>query len=345
MLKFQSRNLSTPECSSLQSRDETTEDCHPHRLWSSPSVPNLQYPWPANPPIAERPAASPPWMHCGPTVDPGPLRYSMKWKSRSPMSGSKQLQPMSTSTYQKAKTLLRNRQKVSIEKSHWRLQPLYWPNQRSGKTWADYYIQVVNRTLWPASAPEANCHHGLCTLRLQRSGTDGSPHPPGLSHLAETETPVMAARWVNHQVVGNGGRPVPHHRIPGNMWTEGLSTADRPQKKKKYKLCVFWVDQSLFGRGMKARKALVCLFTTLGNKEFVLNLLVCPVGLASSKTGMLKRRGGKEWKGEDVSVSDRIGDGTWTITFWLSWRQAYQHFFAKCALFQHKNMTDNVFGG
>ena len=24
-----------------------------------------------------------------------------------------------------------------------------------------------------------------------------------------------------------------HHPIPGNMWTEGLSTADLPQKKKK----------------------------------------------------------------------------------------------------------------
>ena len=39
---------------------------------------------------------------------------------------------------------------------------------------------------------------------------------------------------VNHQqAVGNGGRPAPHHPIPGNMWTESLSTVDRPQKKKK----------------------------------------------------------------------------------------------------------------
>ena len=84
-----------------------------------------------------------------------------------------------------------------------------------------------------ASTPEANWHHGLCTLRLQRSRTDDPPHPPGLSHLEETEAPVMAAGWVNHQqAVGNGGRPAPHCPIPGNMWTEGLSTADRPQKKK-----------------------------------------------------------------------------------------------------------------
>ena len=123
---------------------------------------------------------------------------------------------------------------MSNEKSHWRLQPLNWPNQPSGKTWASHYIQVANRTLWPASVPEANWHHGLCTLRLQRSGTDGPPHPPGLSHPAETETPVMAAGWVNHQqAVGNGGRPVPHLPVPGNMWTEDLSTADRPHKKRK----------------------------------------------------------------------------------------------------------------
>ena len=151
-------------------------------------------------------------------------------------SGSKQLQPMSTSTYQEDKTLLRNRQKMSMEKSRWRLQPLHWPYQPSGKTWADHYIQVANRTLWPVSALEANWHYGLCTLRLQRSRTDGPQHPPGLSHLAETETPVMATGWVNHQqAVGNGRRPAQLHPIPGNMWTDGLSMADWPQKKTKKK--------------------------------------------------------------------------------------------------------------
>ena len=30
---------------------------------------------------------------------------------------------------------------------------------------------------------------------------------------------------------GSSGRAAPHHPIPGNIWTEGLSTADRPQKK------------------------------------------------------------------------------------------------------------------
>ena len=79
---------------------------------------------------------------------------------------------------------------------------------------------VACERTWTA---EANWHHGLCTLWLQRSGTDGPPHRPRLSHLVETATPVIAAGWVNHQqAVGNGGRPAPHHPIPGNMWTEGL---------------------------------------------------------------------------------------------------------------------------
>ena len=73
--------------------------------------------------------------------------------------------------------------------------------------------------------------------------SDGPPHPPGLSRLAETETPVMAAGWVNHQqAVGNGGRPAPHHPVPGNMLTEGLSTADRPHEKIRRRNipCVHW---------------------------------------------------------------------------------------------------------
>ena len=94
------------------------------------------------------------------------------------------------------------------------------------------------------------------------SRTDSPPHPQRLFSLVATETPVMAAECINHhQAVGNGGRPAPHHPIPGkhvdwgskhgwstaeeeedlhhttqflaNMWTEGLSTADPLQKKKK----------------------------------------------------------------------------------------------------------------
>ena len=115
-----------------------------------------------------------------------------------------------------------------MEKGHWRLQPLYWPNQQSGKT-------AISRWWTGHSSLRAHLKRisimDFCTLWLQRSRIDGPPHPPGLFSLAATKTPGMAA--VHHQqAVGNGGRPAPHHPIPDNMWTEGLSTADRPQKKK-----------------------------------------------------------------------------------------------------------------
>ena len=40
-------------------------------------------------------------------------------------------------------------------------------------------------------------------------------------------------RRMSQQAVGNRRIPVLHHPIHGSMWIEGLSMADRPQKKKK----------------------------------------------------------------------------------------------------------------
>ena len=57
---------------------------------------------------------------------------------------------------------------------------------------------------------------------------------PGSSALEADALPLGQR---GGQAVGNGGRPAPHHPIPGNMWTEGLSTADRPQKKKNIYVC------------------------------------------------------------------------------------------------------------
>ena len=171
-------------------------------------------------------------MFCGPIVDPSSLWDSRKWKSQLP--GQVREQTTATPVHLHlpgSQNPAPKESKMPVEKDHWRLQPVFVPNQSSGKTWADHYIQDVNRKLLRMSAPEANWHHGLCTLWLQRSGTDGPPHPPGLFHLAVTETTVMAAGWVNHQqAVGNSGRPLPHHPNPGNMWTEGLGMADWQQK-------------------------------------------------------------------------------------------------------------------
>ena len=146
-------------------------------------------------------------------------------------SGCKQLQLMSTSTYQETKTC------SEIAKNVNRKEPLETttPLLTQSTVWQDMsrplYSGCEQDTV-ACKPPEANWHHGIYTLRFQRTGTDGPPHPPGLSHLAESETPVMATGWVNHQqAVGNGGRPAPHHPILGNMWIEGLTTADQPQKK------------------------------------------------------------------------------------------------------------------
>ena len=108
-------------------------------------------------------------------------------------SGSKQLQPMSTSTYQEAKTLLRNRQKCQWKRATGDYNLSTDPINRLARHEQTTIFKLRTGHLWPASAPEVNWHHGLCTLRLQRRGTDGPPHPPRLSRLAETETPVMAA--------------------------------------------------------------------------------------------------------------------------------------------------------
>ena len=66
MLKFQSKNLSIPDCSSLCSRPQPQKDCHFHTLKSSPSVPNVQHLWLANPSFIKelflwRSDCKPPW--------------------------------------------------------------------------------------------------------------------------------------------------------------------------------------------------------------------------------------------------------------------------------------------
>ena len=112
------------------------------------------------------------------------------------------------------------------------------PLHTQSSVWQDMSRPLYSgceQTLCPSSAPEVNWHHGLCTLWVQRCGADSPPHRQGLFHLAATEMAVLAAGWVNHQAAGNSGRPAQHHPIPGSMWTEGLSTADRSQKKKKKK--------------------------------------------------------------------------------------------------------------
>ena len=117
MLKLQSRNLSTAVCSSLHSRDEPQKtviltDSKATLQFLISNIPDqpihqllkdLQL-------LHHECAVVLQWLpaHCG---IPGNERADRLAKS-----GSKQLQPMSTSTYQEVKPLLRNSQKY-----HWRI--------------------------------------------------------------------------------------------------------------------------------------------------------------------------------------------------------------------------------
>ena len=88
---------------------------------------------------------------------------------------------------------------------------------------------VACKRTWSELAPWT-LHFAIAQKRNRRSITSSRTVPSG----GNRDISYMAAGWVNHQQpVGNGGRPAPHHPIPGNMWTEGLNTAERPQKKKK----------------------------------------------------------------------------------------------------------------
>ena len=69
-------------------------------------------------------------------------------------------------------------------------------------------------------------HSAMAKKRNRRSTTSSRAVPSGGNRNA-------SHGWVDHQqTVGNGRRPSPHHPVSGNMWTEGLSTADRSKKKK-----------------------------------------------------------------------------------------------------------------
>ena len=147
-------------------------------------------------------------------------------------SGSKGVKRLSTSTYQNAKTMLWTVKDPSGEKPLENATPLQtssiicW-NMSRPLYWCCKMATVPYEHTWSKMA------YGLCILRLQRSTADSPPYLPGPFPLVATET-VMAAGWDNHQqAVGNGRKPVPHHPVPGSMWTTGLSRAEWLQKNWK----------------------------------------------------------------------------------------------------------------
>ena len=139
----QSRNPSTPDCSGLHNRDVNLKDSKA-ALQSLISSTSDQ---PTHQLLKDLQLLS---QECTLVLQWIPAHFGIPGNERADRlakSGSKRPQPLYTSTYKEAKTLLRIRHRSQMEKGRWRLLPLYKPILPSGKTWADHYIQVANRTL------------------------------------------------------------------------------------------------------------------------------------------------------------------------------------------------------
>ena len=94
-----------------------------------------------------------PWFYSGsrPTVGFQAMKEHITWLRQ----GANNHNPCSLLLTREPKPCSKTAQNVN-GKEPLEIKPLYWLNQPSGKTWTDHYIQVANRTLRPASTPEAN---------------------------------------------------------------------------------------------------------------------------------------------------------------------------------------------
>ena len=90
------------------------------------------------------------------------------------------------------------------------------------KTWTDHCLQVADKHLWPVSPHEVIWYHGLDSARLQRSRTDGPPHPPRQFPFTPAETATMRQPQAS---CGNSGRPALRQTAFGSLWVTGLSIA------------------------------------------------------------------------------------------------------------------------
>ena len=233
MFKFLSRNLSTPECSSLHSRDETTEDYHPHRLQSSPSVPNLKWLRLPSPPTAERRAASPTRMYRGPTIDPNRLWDPGNERADRLAKSGSNCNPCPSPLTRKPKPCsetvndangggpLETTPLLQTQSTVWEDMkgPLYSGCKQDTVACEHIGSTLASWTLHSAIAKKQNRRFTASPRTVLYGGNRDTSYSRRMS-----QPPTSC---------GERRRPAPHHPIPGNMWTEGLSTADRPQKKNK----------------------------------------------------------------------------------------------------------------
>ena len=85
-------------------------------------------------------------------------------------------------------------------------------------------IEACERTL--SELASWTLHSTIAKKRNRRPTTSSRTVPSG----GNRDTGYGRRMSQPRTICGNGGIPAPHHAIPGNMWTEGLSPADRQKK-------------------------------------------------------------------------------------------------------------------
>ena len=131
MLKFQSKNFNTPDCSNLHSTDQTVEELV--ILTDAKAALYLNI-WPVNPPGAERSAASPSEMNCELTMDCHPNGQWIATQTKEPNQIWEQ--PGTAPVHHNlpgSQNPAPQQANVPVESNHWKPGPLYRPSQSSDK--------------------------------------------------------------------------------------------------------------------------------------------------------------------------------------------------------------------
>ena len=162
-----------------------------------------------------------PWSYSGfpPTVGFQEMKEQITWLSLETNTRNPCLPPLSRKPKPCSEIARNFNRKEPLETTTPLLtQPTVW--------------QDMNRPLYSGCEQDElaswTLHSATANKRNRRSTTSSGTVPSGenrdTSYGRRMSQPPTSC--------GEGGRPALHHPIPGNMWTEGLSTADRPQKKK-----------------------------------------------------------------------------------------------------------------
>ena len=174
-------------------------------------------------------------MHCGPTVDPSPLWDSRKWKNRLP--GQVWEQTTATSVHlpltrkpkpcsEIAKNVneegpLETTTLIKTQSTVWQdmNRPLYSGCEKDTVACEHFWKELASWTLHSVIAKKQN----RWSTTSFWTATSCSNRDNSYGHRMSQPPTSCGEQWKTFAAPP----------IPDNMWTEGLSPADRPQKKKK----------------------------------------------------------------------------------------------------------------